>query len=182
MIVSKFRFKKNEYETYPHLINKINNKQSKFQWVLIGFWCFNFQNQSQYLNAHYFRIIAHLINFWFFYKNMNWDALHPLCIVYYMYWRSIYKGFGTKFCFVPFWLGPCIVHSIYLVKNKIKNESTIERGKIWIPFIKLGIRPTSTLGLRRDQLVFTIISYCFSCYHSLCHSSCVVLHVRTGWI
>jgi hypothetical protein len=33
---------------YPHLINKINNRQSKFQRVLIGFWCFNFQNQPQY--------------------------------------------------------------------------------------------------------------------------------------
>jgi len=40
-----------------------------------------------------------------------------------------------------------------LGKFFFKKDSTIERGKIWIPFIKLGIRPISTLGSRRDQLV-----------------------------
>jgi hypothetical protein len=45
MIVSKFKFFKNYYEMYSHLINKISYKQSKFEWVLIEFWCFNFQNQ-----------------------------------------------------------------------------------------------------------------------------------------
>jgi hypothetical protein len=48
MIVWKFRFFKNQYEMYLHQINKINNRQSKFQWMLIGFWCFNFQNHPQY--------------------------------------------------------------------------------------------------------------------------------------
>jgi hypothetical protein len=42
-------------------------------------------------------------------------------------------------------------------KKRKKNDSTIERGKIWIPFIKLNVRPTSTLGHRRDQLVNVIV-------------------------
>jgi len=37
--------------------------------------------------------------------------------------------------------------------KKKKNDPTTERGKISIPFIKLGVRPTSTPGPRRDQLV-----------------------------
>jgi hypothetical protein len=40
-------------------------------------------------------------------------------------------------------------------KKKNLNELTIERGKIWIPFIKLGVRPTSTQGPRRGQLIST---------------------------
>jgi hypothetical protein len=39
------------------------------------------------------------------------------------------------------------------LKKEKKNDPTIETGKIWIPFIKLGIKPTSTLGPKRDQLV-----------------------------
>ncbi len=38
-------------------------------------------------------------------------------------------------------------------RKKKKNDSTIERGEIWIPFIKLGVKPTSTPGPKRDQLV-----------------------------
>ncbi len=40
---------------------------------------------------------------------------------------------------------------------KKKNDPTIERGQIWIPFIKLGVRPTSTPGPRRDQLVWNFV-------------------------
>jgi hypothetical protein len=44
-------------------------------------------------------------------------------------------------------------HPIYLIEKRKKMNPTIKRGKILIPFIKLGIRPTSTLGPKRDQLV-----------------------------
>ncbi len=40
-----------------------------------------------------------------------------------------------------------------LGRKKKKNDPPIERGKIWLPFIKLGIRLTSTPSPRRDQLV-----------------------------
>jgi hypothetical protein len=33
------------------------------------------------------------------------------------------------------------------------QQLTIERRKIWIPFIKLGVRPTSTPSPKRGQLV-----------------------------
>jgi len=61
-----------------------------------------------------------------------------------------------NFCFVPFLLWPCITHPIYLVEKRKTNDPTIERGKIWMPFIKLGIRPTSTASPRRDQLVLIL--------------------------
>jgi hypothetical protein len=40
-----------------------------------------------------------------------------------------------------------------LGKKDLKNDPTIKKGKIRIPFIQLGVRPTSTPGPRRDQLV-----------------------------
>ncbi len=40
-----------------------------------------------------------------------------------------------------------------LVRKKIKMNPTIESEKILLPFIKLGTRPTSILGPKRDQLV-----------------------------
>jgi hypothetical protein len=48
-----------------------------------------------------------------------------------------------------------IVHctSNLLGRKKKKKNPTIERGQILIPFIKLGVRPTSTLSPKRDQLV-----------------------------
>jgi hypothetical protein len=39
-----------------------------------------------------------------------------------------------------------------LVKIKIKMNNTIESGKILLPFIILGARPTSILGPEMDQL------------------------------
>jgi hypothetical protein len=46
------------------------------------------------------------------------------------------------------------LHIQFTWYKKEKNDPTIERGKIWIPIIKLGIRPTSTPGPRKDQLIF----------------------------
>jgi hypothetical protein len=40
-----------------------------------------------------------------------------------------------------------------LGRKKKKNDPTIERRKIQTPFIKLGVRPTSTPSPRKDQLV-----------------------------
>ncbi len=40
-----------------------------------------------------------------------------------------------------------------LGRKKKKSDPTIERGKIRIPFIKLGVRLTSTPSPKRDQLV-----------------------------
>jgi hypothetical protein len=118
-------------------------------WILV----FSISKTNHNIKTHNtFRIITHLIKFWFFYESLNWNALHPFCIVYYIYWTSIFKKVEPKFYFVPFWLWPCIAHPIYLVEKK-KIDPTIKRGKIWIPFIQLGIRPTFTLGPRRDQLV-----------------------------
>jgi len=65
MIVSKFRFFKNWYEMYPHLINKINNKQSKFQ---LDFGVSIFKTNHNIKTDITFRIITHLIEFWFFIK------------------------------------------------------------------------------------------------------------------
>jgi hypothetical protein len=40
-----------------------------------------------------------------------------------------------------------------LGKKKLKLAPQLKEEKIWIPFIQLGIKPTSTPGPRRDQLV-----------------------------
>jgi hypothetical protein len=84
---------------------------------------------------------------------MNWDVLHPLCIVYYIYWTSILKKIETKFCFVPSWLWPCIAHPIYLVE-KIKMTQQLKGEKYEYPSYNwvLGLPPLQ--GPRRDQLVF----------------------------
>jgi hypothetical protein len=113
----------------------------------VGFWCFNFQTQPQYINTPY-RISI-------FYKNMNWNALHPLnakhCLIYLL--NVNLKRFWNKILFVPSWPWPCIAHSIYLLEKRKKMNPTIERGKILIPFIILGTRPTSTPSPKRNQLV-----------------------------
>ncbi len=62
------------------------------------------------------------------------------------------RRFWNKVVFVPSWLWTCIAHPIYLLeKNKL--NPIVKWGKILIPFIILGVRPTSILGPFRDQLV-----------------------------
>jgi hypothetical protein len=62
------------------------------------------------------------------------------------------RRFWNKVVFVPSWLWTCIAHPIYLLE-KNKMNPIVKRGKILIPFIILGVRPTSILGPWRDQLV-----------------------------
>jgi len=104
-------------------------------------------------HALFFRFITHLIKFWFLIKiwiemPFTYFALFIIFIKH-----QFFLKFETKFLFVPSWLWPCI--AIYLVK-KFKNHPTIKGGKLWIPFIQLNIKPTSTPSPKRDQLVCVI--------------------------
>jgi hypothetical protein len=97
-----------------------------------------------------FRIITHLIKFCNEYElKCPSPILH--CLLYLL--NINLKGFWNNF-----FLGSFLAMTMHCTSNllhgkKKKNGPTIERGKIWIPFIKLGVRPTSTLGPKRDQLV-----------------------------
>jgi len=123
--------------------------------VLIGFWCFNFQKNHNMKTHITFRIITHLIEFWFF-KKYELKCLSPTlhCLLYLL--NINLKRFWNKNLFCSFLtMTPCTSNLFH--RKKKKNDSTIEMGKIWIPFIKLNVRPTSTLGHRRDQLVNVIV-------------------------
>ncbi len=45
------------------------------------------------------------------------------------------------------------LHIQFTYNFKKKNDPTIEKGKIWIPLIKLNVRPTSTPVPKREQLI-----------------------------
>jgi hypothetical protein len=95
----------------------------------------------------------HLIEFWFFIKiwiEMPFTHFALFIIFIEHQFKRFLKLF---FFFVLSWLWPCIAHPIYLVEKRKKNDPTIKRGKIWIHFIQLAVRPTSILSPRRDQLV-----------------------------
>ncbi len=103
-----------------------------------------------------FKPITHLIGFWFFIKIWIWNVVHRLNAKHYLiYLLNInLQGFWNKIVFVPSWLWPCIVHLIYLLEKNKKMNQTIEKGKILIPFIILGARPTSPPSPKRGQLVY----------------------------
>jgi hypothetical protein len=115
-------------------------------WILM----FQFPKPTTILK-HTLFLKSHLIKFWFFIK--LWIEMPFTHFALFIIFIEHQLKRVLKQIFFPSRLWPCIAHPIYLVKKKKKKDPTIEKGKIWIPFVKLGVRLTSTPGPKRDQLV-----------------------------
>ncbi len=113
---------------------------------------FQFRNPTTIKTHITFRIITHLIGFWFFIKiwiEMSFTHFALFTIFIEHQFRRVFKqNFVCSFLAITM---HCT--SNLLGRRRKKWTQQLKGEKIPIHFIKLGIRPTSTLGPKRDQLV-----------------------------